>query len=253
MMNESDIKFDFSGKRFVVVGASSGMGLQVTRELLANGATVLAVDRNEEKLKEIAAEIGSGIEIHAADVRDPEDLEKGISEFAGKGKINGSVYTAGLSRTTVLRSFSEQDASDMMQVNFWGWVNLMKIISKKKYSEEGCSNVVIASAAAHRGESGNFAYNASKAAIMNTVQTFAKELAKRKCRVNSVSPGFVTTPLTQGYFTARGYSERTIEKHLLGLGTPEDVAGAILYLLSDRAKWITGTDLIIDGGYLISD
>lgn len=250
----NDISFDYSRKNIAVIGATSGMGLQITRELIGSGAKVLAIGLGDDLMKALIEEADGSLEGYVVDVRDKEALEETINQYVNKhGKLNGSVYTAGISKTTVLRSFSEEDAKLTMDINYWGWIHWMELASKKKYSEDRSSHVVIASAAAHKGESGAFAYSASKAALITCVQTFAKEIAKRGCRVNSVSPGFISTPLTEGYFTNRGFSEKTIEKHLLGLGKSEDVTGAMLFLLSDRASWITGTDIVIDGGYLVSD
>ena len=180
-------------------------------------------------------------------------MEHAVTDFVETyGKIHGSIYTAGISKTTVLRSFSEEEASNLMDINFWGWIHLMSIINKKKFTEDASSHVVIASVSAHKGEAGCFAYNASKASLITCVRTFAKELAKRKCRVNAISPGFISTPLSGDYFDTRGFSEKTMDDHLLGLGKPEDVSGLTLFLLSDRSKWITGAEFVVDGGYLIS-
>ncbi len=218
------------------------------------GGTVLTIARNEERLNTLKNQFQEKIITKPVDARDRDALEKAISEFVeAHEKLNGSVYTAEISKTTILRSFSEEDAKAAMDTNYWGWVNLMNILSKKKYVEDGSSHVVISSVAAYTGEAGSFAYDASKSALITSVKAFAKELAKRKIRVNSISPGFVNTALSEGYFENRGFSEKTIEKHLLGLGSVEDVSGMILYLLSDRAHWITGSDFVIDGGYLVSD
>lgn len=250
----SDIIFNFEGKHFVIIGASSGMGRQATLEICKGGGRVLAIARDVERLSALKDLFPENIETKSVDVNDKELLVESISNYVeDNGRIHGSVYTAGVSKTTVLRSFSDEDARKIMDTNYWGWVNLMSVLGKKKYSEEGSSHVVIASVAAHTGEAGCFAYDSSKAALITSVKAFAKELSKRKCRVNSISPGFVSTALSEGYFENRGFSEETIEKHLLGMGSVEDVSGMILYLLSDRARWITGADFVIDGGYLISD
>lgn len=244
---------------------SQGSGLLLLERLLewvvrqltkyvGGGGTALAIARNEERLQNLSDKYKGNISTKSIDVRDKWSIKDAIAEYVdANGKINGSVYTAGISRTTVLRSFDENDARELMDINYWGWVNLMSIINKKKYSEDGSSHVVISSVAAHTGEVGSFAYDASKSALITSVKAFAKEMDKRKCRVNSISPGFVSTVLTEGYFKNRGFSEKTIEKHFLGLGTVEDVTGMILYLLSDRARWITGSDFVVDGGYLVSD
>jgi len=249
-----DISFDFKGKRFVVIGASSGMGRQIATDIADSGGDVLAIARNKKRLREIEEKYPKRIVTEAVDVRNKDELETVISEYVGKlGKFHGSVYTAGISKTTVLRAFSEDCAREIMDINYWGWINLMNLICKSKYSLNASSNVVVSSVSAHSGEAGNFAYNASKAAISSCVRTFAKEIAKRGCRVNSVSPGFIKTALTDNYFSDRGFSERIIDKHLLGLGTTADISGVICFLLSDKAGWITGADFVVDGGYLISD
>ena len=252
--DNSNISYEFSGKKFVVLGASSGMGRQTADEICCCGGNVLAIARNEDRLATLKEQFPDNIVIKSVDVRDKTSLESCISDYVNAcGRIDGSVYTAGISKTTALRSFSEEDARTTMDTNYWGWINSMSILSKRKYSVDGSAHVVISSVAAHIGEAGNFAYDASKAAIITCVKAFAKEIAKRKCRVNSISPGFVMSALSEGYFDTRGYSDKVVEKHLLGFGTVEDVSGLILYLLSDRARWITGSDFIIDGGYLVSD
>lgn len=248
-----DVKFDFKNKNYIVVGASSGIGKRVTEEILIEGGTVLAVARDYERLSSIFS--GSKkIYTKSVDVRDRTQLEAEIYQFVlDHGKFHGSIYTAGISKTTLLNSFSQEVATEIMDINFWGWINLMKIINKKKYSVDGCSNVVVASVAAYTGEAGNFAYSASKSALLTSVKTFAKEIYRRSNRVNSVSPGFIKSPMSDGFFDERGFSDKVKEKHLLGLGEPEDVSGLILYLLSERARWITGSDFVIDGGYLVSN
>ena len=247
-----DVIFNFTDKRFVVIGASSGIGLQILTEIVAGGGAALAIARSQDKLALLKERFN--IATKAVDVRDRDAMETAITEFVNMhGKIHGSIYTAGISKTTVLRSYSQEEATTLMDINFWGWINLMTILNKKKFTEDCSSHIVISSVSAHKGEAGSFAYNASKASLITCVKTFAKELAKRKCRVNAISPGFIHTPLSENYFDNRGFSDKTIEKHLLGLGKPEDVSGLALFLLSDRAKWITGAEFIIDGGYLISD
>ncbi len=180
-------------------------------------------------------------------------LEETLWEFVqSHGKFHGSVYAAGITGATPLLSYSEEVGRGIMDTNFWGYVHFMQLLSRKKYSHNGSSHVAVASVAAQTGEAGNFAYSASKAAMVTAARSFAKELHRRKCRVNTVSPGFVKTALTEGYFEERGFSEKTVERHLLGLGEAENVSGIISFLLSGRAEWITGTDFAVDGGYSVS-
>ncbi len=250
----SDIQFEFSERDYIVIGASSGIGKQTALDICESGGRVFAIARDEEKLRNLREQFPDKITTKSVDVRDKNRIEEAIEGYVSNhDKFCGSVYTAGISKTTVLRNYSQAEALNIMDINFWGWINAMGILCKKRYTKDGCSHVVISSVAAHTGEAGNFAYDASKASISSCVKTFAKELAYRKCRVNSISPGYISTPLTEGYFDHRGFSESVINKHILGLGEPEDISGMILYLLTERAKWITGADFIVDGGYLISD
>lgn len=249
-----DAEFHFEGGNFVIVGASSGIGKQIAVDIVNEGGTALAIARNTERLAELREFAPGSIYTESVDVRDAGKLEQSINDFvAQNGKIHGSVYTAGISRVTPLKSHAGDDAREIMDINYWGFVHSMKILTRTRYSADGCSHVVISSVAGHTGEAGNFAYSASKSAIMNSVRTFAKEIYKRGCRVNSVSPGFVNTSLSDEFFEKRGLSERIKAKHLLGFGECVDISGIVLFLLSDRSRWITGQDFVIDGGYLVSD
>lgn len=246
--------FRFDGGRFVVAGASSGMGKLITEEIVQGGGSVLAVARSKERLSNLSEGDREHIFPETVDVRDQKALEHAVQNFVSvNGKIHGCVYTAGISAVTPLKSFSDDAAREIMDINYWGFINLMKVVNRRKYSEDGCSSVVIASVAGHTGEAGSFAYSASKAAIMNSVRTFAKEIYKRGNRINSISPGFVNTKLSHGFFEEKGFSERTVEKHLLGTGECSDISSLALFLLSGRSRWITGQDFVVDGGYLVSD
>ncbi len=248
-----DVSFEFHKKNIVVVGASSGIGRQVALEISLGGGTVLAIARDKNRLSALSSQNPERIVSHAVDVRELDTLEQAIEEFVKlHGKLHGSVYTAGISGATPLLSYSEALGSDIMDTNFWGYVNLMSLLCRKKYTYNESSHVAVASVAAQTGEAGSFAYSASKAAMVTASRSFAKELYRRNCRVNTVSPGFVKTALTEGYFEEKGFSKELIEKHLLGFGEVEDVSGMIVFLLSDRARWITGADFVIDGGYSVS-
>lgn len=249
-----DIDFHFEGGKFLVVGASSGIGRQITEDVVKAGGIVLAVARNTERLSSVRETAPDRIYTESVDVRDADALEQAVNHFVARnGKIDGSVYTAGISRVTPLKCYSREEAAEIMDINYWGFVRLMGILNRRKYSADGCSHVVISSVAGYTGEAGNFAYSASKSAVMNSVRTFAKEAYKRGTRINSISPGFVNTSLSEGFFETRGLTERTREKHLLGFGESADISGMARFLLSDCSRWITGQDFVVDGGYLISD
>lgn len=245
--------FDFTGSAFVVTGASSGMGRKVARQLAADGATVLAIARTEAALAAFAAE-QEGIVPFACDVCDKEHLQAGIERFvAAHGKLCGAVHAAGISVPTPLRRYDEEKARRVMDVNFWAGIRLVQLVNKKRYSNTGSSFVMFASSAAHTGAGGMFAYASAKAAVKNAVMSLAREICKNGNRINSVSPGCVRTEMVQKEMDA-GLDYEAIEKrHLLGLGNPQDVSAMVLFLLTEEAHWITGTDFVVDGGYLLGD
>ena len=159
------------------------------------------------------------------------------------------LVAAGISGLTPLRGYSEEEARKIMEVSFWSGVKLMEICSKARTSEKGSSFVLFSSVSATRTDKGLFAYAGAKTALRIAVKTFAKELAVRKIRVNTVSPGWVNSNMTAGLDDTHNLDEVNAN-HLLGIGEPEDVSGTVLFLLSSRSGWITGTDIVVDGGYL---
>ena len=246
------VLFDFSGEGFVVTGASSGMGRTVARELAEAGGTVLAIARRKERLQELAAEFPEQILPRALDVCNGEQLAEAVASFvASRGKLSGAVHAAGIFAGTPLRGYDEKSAREIMDVSFWAGIRLMQIVNKKKYAAEGCSSVLFSSVAATTGEKGNFAYSSAKIAMQAAVRSIAKEIYLRKNRINTISPGWVHTEMTRYEEVNTQVSQKFYDWHLLGIGEPQDVSGVVLFLLSDRARWITGTDVVVDGGYLL--
>ena len=246
----SQVKFDFSGENYVVTGASSGMGKQVALELAAAGAKVLAIARGEDALKKLQSCYPENIIIGLADVCDKNALTEVISNFVKNfGKIDGAVHAAGISGLTPLRAFDEGEARKIVDISFWGAVNLLQICTKVKVSNKGGSFVLFSSVSAHKTDKGLFSYAGAKAGMQVAAKSFAKETANREIRINTISPGWVNTAMTEGLEESHNL-EDVNKNSLLGIGNPNDVSGMVMFLLSDRARWITGTDIIVDGGYL---
>ena len=192
---------------------------------------------------------------HALDVvaASVDDWKAVLTDFTKQyGKLDGVVYTAGIAGDTPLTFYDEAKARKIMDTSFWGAVHCLQVASKKKYSNDGASTVWFSSVAGHTGERGEFAYSAAKAAVRVAAYALVHDLAKRKQRLNTLSPGWVKTPMTSGAHQTKeaGYMERMEKDYLLGFGEPQDVAGMVLFLLSNRARWITGSDFVIDGGLL---
>lgn len=248
----SDLQLDFSGKRFVVVGASSGIGRQIARELAASGADVLAIARNKERLEALEQESehiqAASLDVLTASTEDWTELLS--SNVQAHGKFHGAVYTAGISGATLLRHFDEAFARRIMETSFWGAIRALQVMTKKRISQEGAAFLLFSSVAGHTGEKGLFAYAAAKAAVMAGVKSLAHDLAKDRKRINSISPGCVRTGMTIQCEEDMGMPANVVRRHLFGIGKPQDVVGMVLFLLSDRASWITGEDFIVDGGYM---
>lgn len=246
----SNITFNFQNQNFVVTGASSGMGRQVAKELAQVGAKVLVIARRREQLIELQNEHPEHVVVASLDVCDYESMELAIQDFVkNNGKLSGAVYAAGIDTTTPIKTYDETDARKITDVSYWSLVKFVQICSKLKNCETGASMVLFSSVSSMRCDKAKFAYSAAKAAVNSFVHSAAKELAGRKIRINSVCPGWVDTELTVN-MAKDVNADEVIAKHPLGIGQPEDVSGMVLFLLSDRAKWITGTNIIIDGGFL---
>lgn len=246
----SRIVFDFTGENFLVTGASSGMGRDVTVSLAKSGANVLAIGRNIERLKAVKAECASNIFTVSVDVCDTIAIEEYVKKFVSEhGKFNGCVHAAGITDITPIRSYDKENARRIMDISFWAGVDLIQLVSKNKNSVEGASYVLFSSVAAEATLKGMFAYSGAKAAINAAVGSIAKDLAKKKQRVNSIMPGWVKSDMTNFWGMFSDMDDMNA-RELLGFGEPSDVTGMVMFLLSDNARWITGTNIAVDGGFL---
>ena len=244
------VKFDFNEKNFVVVGASSGIGRQVAIELAESGANVLAIGRNLERLESLKQTNPQKIFTVSLDVINANQ-DDWIVAFNNFGKIDGGVYSAGIVGLTPLNSFDRELAHKIFDTSFWGMINFLQVAAKKKFSNAGSSFVLMSSLAAEYGTKSLFAYSAAKAAVKAAVKPIAKEIIRNRHRVNTVSPAMVNTDMLGNIAYETEVTKEEIARYPLGLGKPNDISGIILFLLSDRAGWITGQDFALDGGYLL--
>ena len=243
--------FSLKNKNIIVTGASSCIGRECANTFSKVGANVILIARNEEKLKQTFSKLSKENHIIIVqDITEYDKLEEIVSTAVEKiGKISGFVHLAGIDMTLPLRSMSPSDYEKMFAVNVISGFELTKIISKKKYiNKEGASLIFISSIMSVVGNSALVGYSASKGALISAVRSMAIELAAKNIRVNCISPGHI-----EGVGMARLFINDSkkwiVNLYPLGLGKPEDVANACVFLLSDASRWITGTNLIIDGGY----
>jgi len=182
-----------------------------------------------------------------------EKLEELVSNAAGDiGKFHGLIHAAGIEIVIPLRLLENKHYEKAFAVNVISGYELTKaLVKKKNFSEKGGSLVFIASVAGTGGQAGKLAYSSSKAALINGVKTLALELAPKNIRVNSISPGICKTEMSSVFLKKIPEENRLelVKKHPLGIGEPIDIANASIFLLSEASRWITGINLVVDGGF----
>ena len=247
---------DMTGKRILVTGASSGIGRACAVMLSRLGAQLVLLGRNEARLCETELLLkGASHQVQLFDLEELGEI-KNLTALTGarERKISGIVHAAGISPVLPLGATTPKVLENTMRVNHLAFVELARCFTKKMYfSDSGGCIVAISSIASTVGWPGGSAYCSSKAALDSFVRVAALELADKKIRANTVLPSFIATPMLKvddsNNFVDYS-SERMKKVQPLGLGEPDDVAHAVAFLLSDAAKFITGTNLVVDGGYL---
>ena len=245
---------DLSGKRILVTGASSGIGKEVSTLINELGAAVIMVARNEERLKGVMSRLGGdGNNYYPYDLRNISGIETLMNDIvAENGVLSGLVHCAGISTMRPLQNTTYEFFHDMLLINLYSFIELVRTYAKKK-NNKGGSVVAISSVMSNVAEKARTAYCASKAAVDGAMRGMASELVAKSIRINSVAASFIKTDMLEEYSKTAG--DDAIGRHLLdrqamGLGEPADIANAVAYLLSDAAKFITGSCMVVDGGYL---
>jgi len=243
---------DLSARHVLVTGASSGIGRAACVLASRLGARVSLLARNPEGLQETLSLMdGEDHAFHCCDVAEIGGLEDQVKQIVGtSGPLDGLVHCAGVSTGRPLAMSKPDFVRDVMTVNFFSFVELVRVISRKKNSNQGASLVGVSSVAAFRGGKAQEAYAASKAAIDSVLKPMAKELADRRIRVNAAAFGMVRTHSYQMYLDGGGSDEALGTQQYLGVAEPEDAASVLCFLLSDASRFITGTTLVADGGFL---
>jgi NAD(P)-dependent dehydrogenase (short-subunit alcohol dehydrogenase family) len=244
-----------AGRTILVTGASSGIGKYTATDLAQAGAKLLLLGRNEERLNQTkAALIGDGHCIFAKAFEDQDEIADRIQQIAiEQGGVDGIFHAAGIGLVRPVRMTKAKQVQEVFASSFFAAMAIARAASMKDVMREHGALVFMSSVAGTRGQTGMVAYSAAKSAIEGMVRSLACELAPRHIRVNAIASGAVATEMHERLTVAltdeaRGAYE---SKHLLGFGTPNDVAGVATFLLSDAARWITGATWVVDGGYSV--
>jgi NAD(P)-dependent dehydrogenase (short-subunit alcohol dehydrogenase family) len=242
-----------AGRRILITGASSGIGR--ASALLASrlGARVVLVGRNQHRLEETAARLsGDGHLIETFDIAETSGIGTWFQRLAKEdGPFHGLVHAAGVHTFSPLRVVDLDEVAAIMRINFSSALALTQAFRKKGANLGGGSVVFLASVAGLVGQAGVSAYSASKGALLAAARSLAIELAPERIRVNCIAPGIVESEMSdriRDEIPAEKW-DSIVSSHPLGIGTPTDVANAAMFLLADSGRWITGTTLVIDGGY----
>ena len=248
--------FSLQGKNILVTGASSGIGRQCAIDCSRMGARVVMIGRNEERLEETRTQLEGDDHLSISyDLTKLEGLKELVTNIVSKiGPIDGLGNCAGISATLPLKIMPPEKVEEYFKTNVFAAVELTRqVLNIKNFSKKGGSIIFFASVMGCVGENAKSLYSMTKGALISGCRSMAIEYAPKKIRINVVSPGVIETAINRNQTYLADPEKRIITEslHPLGLGNTEDITYACIYLLSEASRWVTGQNLIVDGGYTI--
>jgi len=245
-----------TGRTILVTGASAGIGRETALLLSQLGGQVILVARDRSRLEEThSLLVGTGHRIESRDLSMLDEIPNWLQQITTEtGPISGLVHCAGMQMLIPLRQVTAVQVGTMMNINLTAAIMLARGLRQKGVHALPASIVFVSSVMGIVGATGRSVYSSSKGALIALAKSLALELSKDGLRVNCVAPAFVKTAMLEQMqeLTATAQFEAIESAHPLGIGQPRDVANAIAFLLADTGRWITGTTLVVDGGYMAS-
>ena len=245
--------FSLEGKTILVTGASSGIGQSIAVECSKMGASVIVTGRNEERLNKTFGmlDVVNDQQQHQSVIADLNDESSVLSLVSSISSIDGLVNNAGVNRVKPVSFIKDEDLEYVFNTNTFASVRLSKLLIKKKKLNNNASIVFTSSVSAFFNAPGRALYASSKAAITSFMRSFAVELAEKGIRANAVHPGMIETKMIYENLTEEEIQNDLSTYPLKRYGKPEEVAWSVIYLLSDASAWVTGTSMLIDGGFML--
>jgi len=246
---------DLKDKKILITGASSGIGKETATLLSKLGVKVILTARDEERLKQtLEALAGASHSYYCFDLKKIDEIESFVLHVVEEnGKLDGLVHCAGIAQNIPLQNSVFQAVHDTMLLNFYAFMELVRIFAKKKVNNNGGSVVAMSSVAGASGQKSLAAYGASKAALDSALSSLALELHPKNIRLNSVQAGFVNTPESNRYFTEHDGDDTAkylLHRQYMGIIEPLYVANTIAFLLSNSSAYTSGRAIPVDGGFL---
>ena len=240
--------FDLRGKVALITGATGAIGGAISRTLHQMGATLALSGTKVNNLEALANELEERVQLFACNLNSAEDIRALVKNIERVyDRVDILVNNAGITRDNLLLRMSDEDWEDVMTVNLEAPFRLMKEVAKGMIRERWGRIINISSVVGAVGNAGQTNYSASKSGLFGLTKSAALELASRNITVNCIAPGFIESPMSDKIPES---IKQNLKKRIpLGrIGEPEDIANAVFFFLSDDSSWITGAQLVVDGG-----
>lgn len=247
----SDNLFSLDGKRALVTGAGRGIGLAIAQAYAERGAEVTLCARSEDELEVAVQDLrGKGLSAHSM-VADVTDLSTFAAMIEARPAFNILVNNAGTNRPRPLSDITPEDYDVILGLNLRAAIFVLQAVTRRMLAEGSAGSIInMSSQMGHVGAANRSLYCASKWALEGFTKAAAIELGPKGIRVNTICPTFIDTPLTRPYFTDSAFRDEVLSKIKLGrLGTVDDIIGAAIFLASDASGLMTGSALMLDGGW----